>query len=320
MSAERAMEDGRKFREGRRGSIGASDAAAALGMAPPSWEISGPRDLVLDKQGKLEEKPATVAMKRGSLLEPLVLEEYERKSGRVCQLVPEQLHHAEYPWMHVNVDALSLLDSPQPDRLVEAKTSAYGAGYGEEGSDEIPDYYYIQTQHGLCVLNSLGYKIEVCDVPVLMMTSSVVQVFRVEADPAMWPDLIDAEREVWKHVEAGTLPPPTTSSEVAEHFRRSSPGKVEADAAVAAALADLRQLKSQLKFLDEKKGALEAKVKAFIGELDTLTVDGKVAATWKSTKDGVAVDTKRLLAEHPELAKQYEVEKPGHRRFLVKGV
>jgi predicted phage-related endonuclease len=39
--------------------------------------------------------------------------------------------------------------------------------------------------------------------------------------------------------------------------------------------------------------------------------------TWRKAKDSVALDTKRLLAEHPEYLENYGVSKPGSRRFVV---
>ena len=39
--------------------------------------------------------------------------------------------------------------------------------------------------------------------------------------------------------------------------------------------------------------------------------------TWRKSKDSVTLDTKRLLAEHPEYLENYGVSKPGSRRFVV---
>ena len=39
--------------------------------------------------------------------------------------------------------------------------------------------------------------------------------------------------------------------------------------------------------------------------------------TFKRSKDGTSTDLERLLADHPELAQQYAIPKPGSRRFLL---
>ena len=43
--------------------------------------------------------------------------------------------------------------------------------------------------------------------------------------------------------------------------------------------------------------------------------DGSI--TWKKAKDGTAVDMEALFKAHPDLKTQYQISKPGSRRFLV---
>jgi hypothetical protein len=40
--------------------------------------------------------------------------------------------------------------------------------------------------------------------------------------------------------------------------------------------------------------------------------------SWKRSKDGTALNTKRLLSDKPELLTEYALTKPGSRRFLVR--
>jgi predicted phage-related endonuclease len=63
--------------ERRRQTLGASDAAAALGLSP----YCSPLQLYLRKIGSLPEQEETEAMRWGTLLEPLLAREYTRRTG-----------------------------------------------------------------------------------------------------------------------------------------------------------------------------------------------------------------------------------------------
>ena len=39
--------------------------------------------------------------------------------------------------------------------------------------------------------------------------------------------------------------------------------------------------------------------------------------SWKKSKDGTGIDLDALFKDHPELKTQYQISKPGSRRFLV---
>ena len=39
--------------------------------------------------------------------------------------------------------------------------------------------------------------------------------------------------------------------------------------------------------------------------------------SFKRSKDGTSLDTKRLVADHPDLTAQYTVIRPGSRRFVL---
>jgi len=39
--------------------------------------------------------------------------------------------------------------------------------------------------------------------------------------------------------------------------------------------------------------------------------------SWKKSNDSVALDTKRLLKDQPQLLDQYSLTKSGSRRFLI---
>ena len=77
--------------------------------------------------------------------------------------------------------------------------------------------------------------------------------------------------------------------------------------------------KRQLKSIEDTIDALQAGLQSAMGECDSLiTFDGKVLATWKSSKGSKRFDPKLLQAEMPEVYERYVIEQPGSRRFLIK--
>ena len=53
-------------------------------------------------------------------------------------------------------------------------------------------------------------------------------------------------------------------------------------------------------------------------DADTGLVDGVPAVTWRQARSSVVLDLKRLRAERADVVREFEYEKPGSRRFLLK--
>jgi len=142
-------------------SIGASEAAMALGVSP----YGGPWELFERKQGK--PNPDNTAMARGRKWEPRVLEDYAEEA-RVQLIDPAihlssrpgiaVLHHHDHDWMRCSPDAFSRQDGILGG--VEAKTATdAGAWTPEKGlvldrwSDDaatmIPPHYAVQVYFSL---------------------------------------------------------------------------------------------------------------------------------------------------------------------------
>jgi hypothetical protein len=80
--------------------------------------------------------------------------------------------------------------------------------------------------------------------------------------------------------------------------------------------ADLVAVRAEI----EGRQAIEAKLKQTIqqamGEADRAS-SRRVPFRTDAARTASGIDLKRLLADHPELATQYAITKPGSRRFLV---
>lgn len=85
-------------------------------------------------------------------------------------------------------------------------------------------------------------------------------------------------------------------------------------------MSELYGIKEQIKQCTARKEELEKSIKMFIGDAESLIIEGekKPLVTWKTGKDKVKFDEKRFAAEHAELYKQYLTTTVGNRTFLIK--
>lgn len=196
----------------RRTGIGGSDAAAVLGLSPYRSRLA----LYLDKRGELqEEAPESDDMLWGRLLEPVVRQRYSDVTGRTVKMLSGLARHPRHPWMIGSLDGFV-----EGERVIyEGKTARRSDGWGEPGTDQVPEHYALQVQHYLAVT---GY--EAADIAVLIAGSSF-RMYRIDADRELQDMLFEAEREFWEMVQRGEPPEPDLSRESDRAIlRRMFPG------------------------------------------------------------------------------------------------
>ena len=292
--------------ERRRSGIGGSDVAPILGLS--RWKT--PRDIWLSKIDTavdIEDRP-TLQQLIGTALESHVLRLYSEQTGRHVRR-SHQLHvDPDYPMLIANLDARTA------GRLVEIKTARNDDDWGDPGSDDVPQDYWLQVQHYLQVT-----RVPVCDVAVLFLNQSqpdvaVYEIPRSEQYAEVVAELVD-----WwdRHVEGKSEPAPTTSADCSRRWPRSNKAEAIATHEALIAIEELRGLKAAMKAMEDRKDQLETVIKSTMGEAERLHQSGTVLATWK-TQSTSRVDTKRLRAEFPEAARVCTVESTV-RRFLLKG-
>ena len=132
--------------EKRRGYIGGSDAAAAIGKSP----YRSPYQVYQSKIGASVDE-STEVMERGLELEPLVIRLYERSVNR--KILPG-------PWV-VSKDFAFMAATPDAiddgiNSAVQCKTSSAWVRhkFGDPGTPMVPIDYYIQAQHEMAVMGA----------------------------------------------------------------------------------------------------------------------------------------------------------------------
>src|SRR5262245_48839409 len=126
----------------RRKGLTSSDAAPITGMSP--WRTA--LDVFLDKRGMLPEKVTSAQMAWGTRLEPVIAAAYTQLTRRELFTPPRLVRSLDVPWLLASLDRLT-----DDGRIVEIKTSRTAEGWGDAGTDEVPDWYLLQVTHQLLV-------------------------------------------------------------------------------------------------------------------------------------------------------------------------
>lgn len=296
----------------RRTGIGGSDIAAILGLS--KWRT--PLQVYQEKRGEIGGQDDNAAMRWGRYLEPVVRQAYADETGREVRAAPDMLRHPRHAFLLANLDGFVSADQPgtRIARIFEAKTARSADGWGEVGSDEIPQPYLLQVQHYMGVT---GFG--VADVAVLIGGSDF-RIYEVPADPELQEMIVDAAADFWSRVQRGDPPEPVTVSDaVARWGRTSKSDLVMADGETIAAVARIRALRAQIASLEAQEDQARAVVMRALGECDTL-VDGagKTLVTWKASAAPQRFDAAAFKSSHPALAAAFTKAGEPIRRFIVK--
>lgn len=196
-------EDRASWLEQRRRGLGASDAAAAIGVS----SYRGPVHVYFDKRGiAAPDATQSLAQQIGNALEAPILELYEQRTGLPISRLGSYtiLFDDRRPWM------IATLDARNAHGIVEVKTAnltSYGRHDWESGP---PRDYLVQVQHQMAVTG------EPRAVIVALVGGHGLLEWTIERDEAFIDALIAAESAFWvNYVVPGVVPAPTSDEDAA---------------------------------------------------------------------------------------------------------
>lgn len=300
----------------RKGGIGSSDAAAAVGLNPYKSQL----ELWLEKTGQDSGLPKTdpddesSPMYWGTLLEPIVAAHYTKRTGNRVRRVNAVLQHPSEPWMLANIDR-EVVGVPDV-HILECKTA--GINGARLWKDGVPEYVQLQVMHQLAVTGK-----QAADVAVLL-GGQELQIHRINRDEALIGQLIALEKQFWAFVETGKAPPADGSDSADQALRCLYPrdhGQIldlSDDLVMSTVFSDLLAVRQVLATQSQLEAQLKQSIQQRMGDASKAIFEGG-DVTWKRSKDGVTLDTARLLAEQPALLNTYSQTKAGSRRFLING-
>ncbi len=293
--------------EYRKTGIGGSDASVVCGIN----RYKTPIELWLEKTNQLVPQEAGESAYWGSTLEPIVREEFTRRTGAKVQCVKQLLQSEEHPFMLANLDGVCAV--PEfGDCVFEAKTAS--AFKANEWEDAIPDEYMLQIQHYMAVT---GFKATYIAV---LIGGNTFRWKLVERDEELIAMLIELESRFWEYVKNGTTPPVDGSEACAKYLSEKysesvAKPTVELPFEAEKLLKDYSAACEKLSAITKEKQLAENKLKQLLGEHEIGTFGGNIVS-WKSVSQE-RLDTKTLKSEHPTLYKKY-ANTTTYRRFSVK--
>jgi putative phage-type endonuclease len=185
----------------RRSGVTGTDLPALLGLSP----FATPFDVWLEKMGRAEPKEQTEDMERGVFLEAGARDWYRHRTGALRVDEPGTVVSRRNPLIIATPDGLAL----QRDgwRVLEIKMPGNDVGWGEPGTDAVPDYYVPQalwqlaaTEHGTC--------------DVFAVLKGKPRLYHVTRDLEIEGLLIETAERFWRdHVVTGK-PPEVTAADL----------------------------------------------------------------------------------------------------------
>jgi len=291
----------------RRGGIGSSDAAAAVGLSP----YKSPLELWLEKTGRKDspDLSQSEAVFWGTTLEAIIANVYAHRSGNIVRRVNAVLQHPEHRFMLANLDR-----AVGSDGVLEVKTA--GGHSSQFWEDGVPEHYQCQVLHQLAVTGKVW-----ADVAVLIGGQDF-RIYRIERNEAQIADLIERETAFWEMVESDVQPAVdgSESSGSALSFLYPRDSGLELDCTESPELNKtfhrLLQVRSELGSLELYESLLRQQLQSAMGEATAARFAGG-RISWKCAKDSTRFDMPRFQSEHSDLVTQYQQISPGFRRFLV---
>lgn len=312
----------------RKKGIGASEAAAVLGISP--W--SSPVGVWAEKKGLAPPIEDNFRLKLGRLLEEPVAQLYAEREGVTLTGGGYDLR-----WHPGGLPVFATPDRHIEEfpRGLECKTvDPHMEGqWGEDGTGDIPVYYVPQLVLGMAVTGYPEWHLAA------LFGFGELRVYRLMRDMELEEAILSRLTEFWNRYVIGNEEPPLDGSDAcASYLAMKYPANrlplIGAGAVEEKLLVDLFAIREQVKADDAIQTEYENRLKAIIGEAEGIQgVCGRV--TWKKAKDSEKIDLdaalKKLMAEmlvsFPEHANailaaeqsakaQSIVIKPGSRRFL----
>lgn len=289
----------------RQRGIGGSDAAVACGLSRWKSRLM----LYLEKTSAEVDETNTECMYWGTVMEPVLRQEFAKRTGFKVQEIPFMFAYREYPWMLANIDGL-VTEPDGTKALLEIKTA--NGFKAKEWEDGLPQEYYLQIQHYLAV----------CDLPkayvAVLIGGNDFRYFPIGRDEETIQLIIALEAEFWSYVEKQEQPPVDEKSGdgLAMLYPKSDSKTTillpeEADSIISGYM----EIKNVMDELKPELDKYENQLKAMMKTAACAKTPQGYTVKWQTTTS-TRIDTIRLKKEKPEIAAEFSVTSSS-RRFSI---
>ncbi len=293
-------------RQVRNQGVGASECAAVLGLDPyrSAYDLYILKSELHEESGERAESEAQAI---GNLIEPTTAALAEQRLG--CRLVkPTSTYKAPNGVMFANLDRQVEKSIRGADNC-ELKSTGLTEGWGEEGTDQIPERTLIQvTAQMVCSDARVSHVARL-----LGRWGFSFSMYRVEFNPRLAQVIEENVLEFWRCVEDGRAPANSVPSlEVISHVRRV-PGKV-VDISPEV-VSNYRRAVSTRKDAEQVEEEAKAVLLAALGDAEVGKA-GNLTASFRTIETN-RFDAAAFKTAHPDLHAQF-TKSSGYRRLDVK--
>lgn len=287
----RVKPDTPEWERERRKSVGASEAAAVLGLS--SYGVT-PLDVYNHKLGVDRHFDPLLGW-IGHVSEPIIEGWVHQFSGVDVTLQPGFMARSvAHPYLHASFDRVSA----NPFCTWQFKTAHHYAGHHwDEG---IPTDIRVQVQAEMAVAGTPR-----CAVVVWIGGREFRLFWEPRDDRFIEEHLIPTVRDFWDaNVRARVPPRPSTLAELNEVYVTQHV-EVEASETALEAVERRAVLLSDIEAQQEEADALKLAIGNFMGTADTLVHQGRKVLTYRTQKGRQSFDAAALKRDHPDLAAAY---------------
>lgn len=287
--------------------IGGSDVATICGLNKYKSAV----ELWMEKRGYSEPKKAGEAAYWGSTLEPIIRNEFSKRTNLKVDTLHSILKNKDFPFMLANVDGI-ITDTDGTKCIFEAKTaSAYKLS---EWETEIPEAYMLQIQHYMAVT---GYKRTYI---AALIGGNTFIYKKVERDNELIEMIIKLEEHFWNCVLSDTPPALDGSAGCSDLLNRLYPIAqhntiISLPPETKDLISQYNSIKDQEKLCSSAKEEIINKLKSLLGENEKGVLDD-ISISWKNFSTE-RLDIKKLKIDYPDIYKRYLIQSTS-RRFTIK--
>lgn len=291
----------------RKNYLTGSDAGAVCGMNP----YRSVMQVYLDKTSPEIEVTDNESMRLGRDLEDYVARRFMEETGKKVRKSNAMYVNDQHPFMMANIDRLVIGERAG----LECKTaSPYLADRWKDG--KIPEWYYLQCQHYMKVLEMDGWYLAV------LIYGKGFQYTYLPRDEELLDNLVEVERDFWgNHVQAKVMPSPDGSKgadELIQHYFHRKQGTVARLMGMDEQITRRNELVELIKKMQTEQKIIEQEIKMYLGKEQAQTgISDQYRVTWTEYETR-RIDTERLKKEQPEIYEDYsKVQKSSRLKIQV---
>lgn len=266
----------------RKAGIGGSDCAAAVGLS--RWK--SPFQLWSEKTERIVPTKGGEALYWGSLMEPILRNEFAKRTNLEVKECPFFLRSKEHKYMLANIDGY-VKNEDGSFSVLEIKTAnAYAV---QDWQDGLPIEYFAQIIHYMVVTGMSSAYVAV------LLGGNEFRIQKYDRDEEMIQHIVQMEEHFWYEYMLKDTPPEATAKDneiLGQLYPRSEEKAIEMPTTARDILTDYKKACQDLTLAKDAKEQAEAKLKLMLADAEVGIIDG-YKISWKNVST-TRLDSKKV--------------------------